>query len=69
LTPGGPDRCPRCGRSFTCGAAGPTPCACTTLSLSRALAQRLRGQYSGCLCLACLRELAAAEARASPTRS
>ncbi|CAD5374125.1 conserved hypothetical protein [Rubrivivax sp. A210] len=61
---GAPDRCPRCGGAFSCGAALPGPCACTTLTLSPALQARLRGAYSGCLCLACLREAAAAEAPA-----
>ena len=58
-----PDRCPRCGGAFTCGAAGPDPCACTglSLSLSPALQARLREAYTGCLCLACLRELADAQ--------
>jgi Cysteine-rich CWC len=54
-----PDRCPRCGGAFACGAAGPEPCACTTVTLSATLQARLRRQFSGCLCLACLRELAA----------
>jgi hypothetical protein len=62
LTPGQPDRCPRCGAGFACGAAGPTPCACTTVALSVALQQQLRQPYTGCLCLPCLRELAATEA-------
>ena len=55
------DRCPRCGGPFACGAAGPGPCACTGVTLSTALQAQLRSQYKGCLCLACLRVLAAAE--------
>lgn len=55
----GPDRCPRCGGAFTCGAAGSAPCACTTVHLSAELQARLRQRYTGCLCLACLRALAA----------
>lgn len=53
-----PDRCPRCGGGFTCGAAGPGPCACSTLVLSAALQAQLRQQYHGCLCLSCLQALA-----------
>ena len=53
-----PDRCPRCGAGFACGAAGPAPCACSTVSLSAELQAQLRSQYSGCLCLACLQALA-----------
>jgi len=54
-----PDHCPRCGGGFACGAAGPAPCACTALTLSAALQVDLRARYAGCLCMACLRELAA----------
>ena len=53
------DSCPRCAGSFACGAAGAAPCPCTTVKLSDALQMRLRQQFSGCLCLACLRTLAA----------
>ncbi|MDO9093111.1 MAG: cysteine-rich CWC family protein [Rubrivivax sp.] len=56
-----PDTCPRCGSGFSCGAAGPAPCACTTLTLSAVLQAQLQVRYSGCLCLNCLRELAAAQ--------
>ena len=52
-----PDRCPRCGAAFACGAAGPGPCACTAVSLSAELQVLLQQQFSGCLCMACLREL------------
>jgi hypothetical protein len=53
-------RCPRCGGAFACGAAGPTPCACAAVELGAALQRGLRAEFTGCLCLACLRELAAA---------
>ncbi|MDP1650658.1 MAG: cysteine-rich CWC family protein [Rubrivivax sp.] len=56
------DRCPRCGATFACGAAGPDPCACTTVTLGAALQERLRTQFRGCLCLACLRALAQPQA-------
>ncbi|MCQ9372996.1 cysteine-rich CWC family protein [Methyloversatilis sp. XJ19-13] len=52
-----PDRCPRCAGRFTCGAAGPAPCDCFTLTLDPGLLAELRERYVGCLCLACLREI------------
>jgi hypothetical protein len=52
-----PDRCPRCGGSFACGAAGPEPCACAAVVLSAELQARLRQQFVGCLCMSCLQEL------------
>jgi hypothetical protein len=52
-----PDRCPRCSGHFTCGAAGPAPCDCFTLTLDPGLLADLRERYVGCLCLACLREI------------
>ena len=54
-------RCPRCGGSFACGAAGPVPCACTTVTLSAAALAQLRASFQGCLCPACLRVLARAD--------
>jgi hypothetical protein len=56
------NQCPRCGGAFACGAGQPGPCVCATITLSPALQDQLRQAYSGCLCLACLRQLAAAEA-------
>jgi Cysteine-rich CWC len=61
MNPNADDRCPRCGGPFACGLGRPEPCACTTLSLSPDLLAQLRSQFSGCLCLACLRELVHAE--------
>jgi Cysteine-rich CWC len=58
-TPGVNSCCPRCGAAFACGIGGPTPCACTGITLSPAQLDALRGRYRGCLCLACLRDLAA----------
>ena len=52
------DRCPRCGGGFHCGANDAAPCACTALKLDAATLAALRTQYPGCLCLACLRQLA-----------
>lgn len=58
-------RCPRCGGPFHCSAADPGPCACTTLRLAPALLAQLAAQYRGCLCLACLAEIAAAPSDAA----
>ncbi|HEX6020305.1 MAG TPA: cysteine-rich CWC family protein [Burkholderiaceae bacterium] len=51
-------RCPRCGGGFHCGVNDPQPCACTTLRLSAETLAELRARYTGCLCLACLAQLA-----------
>ena len=53
------DRCPRCGGGFHCGAGDAAPCACTALKLDAATLADLRLQYQGCLCVRCLREVAA----------
>ncbi|HEV7912601.1 MAG TPA: cysteine-rich CWC family protein [Albitalea sp.] len=50
-------RCPRCAGLFRCGAADAAPCACSGVSLPAALLAELRSRYTGCLCLACLREV------------
>ena len=57
------DTCPRCGGGFHCGAADPGPCACSALVLTAELQARLRREYSGCLCVRCLGELAGIEAK------
>jgi len=54
------DRCPRCGGAFHCGANDAAPCACTALPLDAVTLTELRARYTGCLCLACLRQIAAA---------
>lgn len=54
--------CPRCGGAFECGAMGPGPCACQGVTLTPELQAQLRQQFSGCLCLGCLRALAEASA-------
>lgn len=53
------DRCPRCGGAFHCGRQDSEPCACGSLTLSPALLAALRERYPSCLCLACLKALAA----------
>jgi len=59
MNAGASDRCPRCGGSFHCGANDAEPCACTTLQLAEATLAELRTRYTGCLCLACLRDVSA----------
>ncbi len=55
------DSCPRCGAGFACGMADASrPCPCTTISLGADTLAALRQRYTGCLCLRCLGELAAA---------
>jgi Cysteine-rich CWC len=61
LAPGDNARCARCAQGFHCGAGDTAPCACSGLTLSPDLQARLRALYSGCLCLTCLRQLAAAD--------
>lgn len=61
------DRCPRCGGGFACGINGPGPCVCTTVKPSPALLADLRRQFTGCLCLNCLRELIEAETANEPS--
>jgi hypothetical protein len=51
-------RCPRCGNGFRCGVDDAGPCGCTTLQLDAATLADLRTRFVGCLCLACLREVA-----------
>ena len=53
------DRCPRCGGGFHCGVNDAEPCACTAWQLDADTLADLRRRYSGCLCLACLREIVA----------
>jgi hypothetical protein len=53
------DRCPRCAAAFHCGMNDAAPCACSGITLDASTLARLRRDYSGCLCLDCLRALAA----------
>lgn len=52
------ERCPRCGGDFHCGAREER-CECFELMLAEALRRELAQRYERCLCLPCLRELAA----------
>lgn len=56
------DICPRCGGAFHCGVSDLAPCACTGLPLSAETLAGLRRRYAGCLCVACLVQLAPAGA-------
>ena len=63
MSGGADDRCPRCGGGFHCGAGDAEPCDCTTMPLDDATLADLRQRYTGCLCLACLREISASQRR------
>ncbi len=41
------------------------PCACTTVTLGADRLAALRREFDGCLCIDCLRALAAADSQAS----
>lgn len=57
--------CPRCSGDFHCGASDPlTPCACKAVALDAPTLAALRERYSGCLCVACLREIQRGDSRA-----
>jgi hypothetical protein len=55
-------RCPRCGAAFRCGVDDAAPCACSAVELDARIQGELRSRYAGCLCVDCLRALAAGEA-------
>ena len=48
-----PSECEGCGSEFKCGATI-TGCWCMHVPLTKDTRDRLRGQYKGCLCAACL---------------
>jgi Cysteine-rich CWC len=52
-------RCPRCGGEFHCGFDDAEPCACASVQLDEATRAALRQRYTGCLCMTCLRAIAA----------
>jgi hypothetical protein len=56
------DRCPRCGGAFHCGANDAAPCPCAAVVLDPTRQQSLRERFVGCLCVTCLRALAAGAA-------
>ena len=55
---GSPALCPRCGGTFLCNAAGTGPCQCSTARLTDAVRASIAREFSGCLCIACLLEMA-----------
>jgi hypothetical protein len=59
------NRCPRCGGGFHCGVNDAQACACSTVKVDAVTLAALRQRYSGCLCLACLAELARNDTPAS----
>lgn len=59
-------RCPRCAREFHCGLHDAQPCACTTVTLGTEQLASLQRLYAGCLCIDCLRALAAGGTAAMP---
>jgi hypothetical protein len=62
------DCCPRCGGGFHCGMNDATSCACMAIALNPETLTSLRQQFAGCLCLACLRELASRASEGLPQR-
>ena len=51
------DRCPRCDAAFGCG-IGTGGCWCAEVTLTPERQAELAARFEGCLCPACLRELA-----------
>ncbi|MGH6953740.1 MAG: cysteine-rich CWC family protein [Alphaproteobacteria bacterium] len=51
------ETCPRCGRSFGCGANEIASCPCAGVALSAAERAYVSAQFAGCLCSDCLRAL------------
>ena len=56
------ERCARCGGAFHCGARDAAPCPCGGIKLDAPTLALLRERHTACLCLACLRQLAATPA-------
>jgi hypothetical protein len=53
------ENCPRCGQPFRCGAQDDR-CDCFDLKLTPELREQIARDYSDCLCVSCLKELALA---------
>jgi hypothetical protein len=51
--------CPRCGRTFECKANNPVRCNCALVELDEERLDAMQRRYSDCLCLDCLRAIAA----------
>jgi hypothetical protein len=63
-----PATCPRCGGGFDCGASGER-CDCFDIRLNDAQRAAVAAQFSGCLCLRCLRAIVQGEAVSHQPRS
>lgn len=53
--------CARCGRTFECKANNALRCDCARVDLDDATLHALRELYPDCLCLSCLRDIAAGD--------
>ena len=51
--------CARCGTPFECKSNNAAHCDCATVMITRELAERLGETYDDCLCVRCLRAIAA----------
>lgn len=51
--------CARCGGTFGCGAGDRQGCWCGSVRLDPECLEAMAARWSGCLCPACLEELAA----------
>jgi hypothetical protein len=51
-------RCARCGAAFHCGAQDARPCWFCTLRVEPAVLAEMASRWRGCLCPACLGQLA-----------
>lgn len=51
--------CPRCGAEFTCNEEDKWHCRCFSVTLNTAARTFLAEHYEDCLCVKCLREIAA----------
>ncbi len=51
--------CPRCGATFECRVEDKWHCQCAQVKLTSGACDYLKAHYTDCLCIKCLRELAA----------
>lgn len=50
-------KCPRCKGDFECNDTNIEACQCKSINLSSQAYQYIRGNYTDCLCLACLQQI------------
>jgi hypothetical protein len=63
-------RCPRCGSTFECKLNNPVHCGCAEIEIDDVRLLAIAERYSDCLCVDCLREIAAGDSPAErPARS